>query len=48
MRGLLVGTDAVVEIMGITPAYAGTTNPDGDGTTFGWDHPCICGDYRQG
>ncbi len=47
MRGLQAGKSFLALIIGITPAYAGTTSAFALALIMLWDHPCICGDYSS-
>ena len=46
MRGKVQKSQAVGLVNGITPAYAGKSQPDGRGKCEAGDHPRVCGEKR--
>ena len=45
VRGLQYAASNVMELLGITPACAGTTDGPGEAVDGEQDHPRVCGDY---
>ena len=45
MRGAQDGTERGGDIVGIIPAYAGSTGVLNDQHTCNWDHPRVCGEH---
>ena len=48
MRGAPGHVDLVCELGGIIPAYAGSTWTGYAASTWGWDHPRVCGEHYLG
>ncbi len=44
MRGRALGCLPRYRLIGITPAYAGKSQPQGVSVAKGWDHPRVCGE----
>ena len=47
MRGIRCNKQALIVVLGITPACAGNTGRSGGIGPIIWDHPRVCGEYKE-